>query len=170
MKTLRITLKIIGGLFMILLIVAIGYYLNSARKVSKNLEFLGEEAPTLDQNGISFRDLNKNGKLDIYENKNASIADRVDDLVGQMTIEEKAGTMFITIAGMRSNGEPYETPFFPVSLFDIMTNVMLPRTSDLVAKRLMNSFNIINSYDAHILARYNNNLQRWQSVQGWAFL
>ena len=31
-----------------------------------------------------YRDLNKNGKLDIYEDKNQSVENRVNDLISQM--------------------------------------------------------------------------------------
>lgn len=44
--------------------------------------------------GKKYRDLNKNGKLDVYENHTASINDRIEDLLGQMSLEEKAGLMF----------------------------------------------------------------------------
>lgn len=37
----------------------------------------------------TYRDLNKNGRLDVYENPNADIEARVDDLLSQMTLEEK---------------------------------------------------------------------------------
>ena len=40
------------------------------------------------------RDLNRNGKIDVYEDPSASIDDRVEDLLGQMTIPEKVGLMF----------------------------------------------------------------------------
>lgn len=52
-------------------------------------------APVLkDADGFSFRDLNKNGKLDIYEDPRQPIALRVEDLLRQMTVEEKAGLLF----------------------------------------------------------------------------
>ena len=38
-------------------------------------------------------DFNKNGKMDVYENPNASIEDRVEDLLQQMTFEEKTAQM-----------------------------------------------------------------------------
>ncbi len=34
-------------------------------------------------------DLNKNGRMDVYENSKADINKRVDDLLSQMTLEEK---------------------------------------------------------------------------------
>jgi beta-glucosidase len=43
-------------------------------------------------------DLNKNGKKDVYEDRNADIEDRIDDLLSQMTIEEKTCQM-VTLYG-----------------------------------------------------------------------
>ena len=43
--------------------------------------------------GLQFKDLNKNGKLDVYEDWRRPNQERVKDLVAQMTLEEKAGTM-----------------------------------------------------------------------------
>ena len=43
----------------------------------------------------NFRDLNKNGKLDVYEDVHQPINARVNNLLSQMNIEEKAGMMFI---------------------------------------------------------------------------
>src|SRR5690606_14232274 len=34
-------------------------------------------------------DFNKNGKMDIYENPSAQLNDRIEDLLSQMTLEEK---------------------------------------------------------------------------------
>ena len=47
------------------------------------------------ENGSTFRDLNKNGKSDIYEDSRQTIEARIADLLGQMTLEEKAGMLFI---------------------------------------------------------------------------
>jgi beta-glucosidase-like glycosyl hydrolase len=43
--------------------------------------------------GLLFKDLNKNNKLDVYEDWRRSIDERAGDLVAQMTVEEKAGLM-----------------------------------------------------------------------------
>ena len=153
-------LKVIGGLLVLVIIVLSILIANQYIKKNKNLELLGEEAPTLVENGQSFRDLNKNNKQDVYEDVNADIEDRLDDLISQMTIEEKAGTMFITMIGMEPDGDPFDTPFKPNSPIDMMINMGLPMSSDMIAKRKMNSFNIINSYDANILATFNNKIQK----------
>ncbi|NWF85278.1 MAG: glycoside hydrolase family 3 C-terminal domain-containing protein [Bryobacteraceae bacterium] len=51
------------------------------------------KAPLLKVNGLSFKDLNRNGKLDRYEDWRLPVEQRVEDLIGQMTVEEKAGLM-----------------------------------------------------------------------------
>lgn len=45
--------------------------------------------------GRHFKDLNANGKLDVYEDWRKPVEDRVANLVDQMTLEEKAGLMLI---------------------------------------------------------------------------
>jgi len=43
--------------------------------------------------GSSFKDLNKNGKLDVYEDWRLSVDDRAKDLAGKMSVEQIAGLM-----------------------------------------------------------------------------
>ena len=55
---------------------------------------LGVEASDIYDNNFSFRDLNKNGYLDIYEDYRIASNIRADDLLSKMTLEEKVGQMF----------------------------------------------------------------------------
>lgn len=48
----------------------------------------------IEKDGYQFKDLNKNGKLDVYEDWRQPMQDRINDLVSQMTLEEKIGLMF----------------------------------------------------------------------------
>jgi len=48
----------------------------------------------IDVDGFQFRDLNKNGTLDPYEDWRLSVDERILDLLGRMTLEEKVGLMF----------------------------------------------------------------------------
>ena len=41
-----------------------------------------------------------------------------------------------------------------------MMSIVLPMNSELIAKKKINNFNIINDYNADILATYNNNIQK----------
>src|SRR5580698_4244807 len=65
---------------------------------------------TITENNFSFRDLNKNGKLDVYEDSRQPIEARINDLLKQMTIEEKAGMMFINGARINDDGSIDDKP------------------------------------------------------------
>ncbi|TMI67846.1 MAG: glycoside hydrolase family 3 protein, partial [Bacteroidetes bacterium] len=64
---------------------------------------IARSATILEQDGLKFKDLNKNGKLDPYEDWRLTSTERSRDLLGQMTLEEKAGMMLI--ADMRMFNE-----------------------------------------------------------------
>ena len=49
--------------------------------------------------GLYFKDLNGNGTLDVYEDYRVAVEDRINDLISQMTIEEKAGTLIFSGIG-----------------------------------------------------------------------
>src|SRR5262245_26928685 len=53
----------------------------------------GRDVPTIERDGLRFKDLNRNGTLDPYEDWRLTPEERTRDLVGRMTLEEKAGTM-----------------------------------------------------------------------------
>ena len=116
----------------------------------RNLALLGKEVPTLTYDGITFRDLNKNGLLDPYEDPRRPIEERVEDLLQQMTLEEKAGMMFQTMIGMNKDG----------TILEKMGMFPLPQTSDMIAKRLMNHFNILESSDPRHMAEWHNRIQK----------
>lgn len=51
--------------------------------------------PVISVDGLQFKDLNANGRLDPYEDWRLPATQRADDLVGRMTLEERAGMMLI---------------------------------------------------------------------------
>jgi beta-glucosidase len=55
---------------------------------------------TLKANGLEFKDLNKNDKLDKYEDWRLPQESRIKDLISQMTLEEKIGFMIISTTRM----------------------------------------------------------------------
>ncbi len=99
-KALKITGIVLLALVLIASITGFVKYRKMASSAKERYAQLGEPSPVLTHNGFSFRDLNKNGKLDTYEDRRAPVEDRVKDLVGQMSLEEKAGTMYITMIGI----------------------------------------------------------------------
>ena len=52
-------------------------------------KFKGPDIEEITDNGYTFRDLNRNGRLDPYEDGRQSLDARADDLLSQMTPEEK---------------------------------------------------------------------------------
>ena len=62
------------------------------------------------ENGFAYRDLNKNGKLDVYEDPRQPLEARVEDLLSQMTLEEKAGMLFINGSMINADGSLEEKP------------------------------------------------------------
>src|SRR5208283_1095233 len=60
--------------------------------------------------GYTFRDLNKNGKLDVYEDARQPVSARVNDLLSQMTLDEKAGMLFINGARVNADGSIGDKP------------------------------------------------------------
>lgn len=141
-------------LLLIIVFVAGGIYfwqnIRPAINTRRNLALLGNEAPTLTQDGITFRDLNKNGQLDPYEDPRRPVEERVEDLLGQMTLEEKTGLMFQTMIGMNKDGTILEkTGLWP-----------MPQTSDMLARRLMNHFNLLFGSDPRHMAEWHNRIQK----------
>ncbi|MEM8509516.1 MAG: glycoside hydrolase family 3 N-terminal domain-containing protein [Bacteroidota bacterium] len=159
-RTLKITAYLLISILAILIIGYAIFYFNKKSKSNGNMELLGADAPTLTQSGIRFRDLNKNGALDTYENPNASIDDRVNDLVNQMNLEEKAGAMYVMMIGTTPDGEPMETPVLSADPMTMMMSMMLPSNSEMIARKKMNSFNILASLEADKMAKYNNVIQK----------
>ncbi len=54
--------------------------------------------------GLQFKDLNKNGKVDVYEDWRQPVDKRVANLLSHMTLEEKAGMLLINTLNAESGG------------------------------------------------------------------
>jgi len=59
-------------------------------------------APLINDGGFQFKDLNKNGKLDKYEDWRWSNEERTKDLLSKMSVEEKVGFMLISTSRLKS--------------------------------------------------------------------
>jgi beta-glucosidase len=103
-------------------------------------------------NGLPFRDLNKNGKLDIYEDPRQPIGARVEDLVGRMALEEKAGMLFINGSVVNEDGSLEEIPG-ATGFGGVATKQ--------IADQKMNHFNLWQIPGAQVVAAWNNELQRF---------
>ena len=94
MKTLKMTL----GIALALLAAGCGQPFEQPELGARKVEILTEGK-------YQFKDLNKNGKLDPYEDWRLPMEKRIADLVGQMTLEEKAGLMFHPNIAVPESGE-----------------------------------------------------------------
>ncbi|MGB5691103.1 MAG: glycoside hydrolase family 3 N-terminal domain-containing protein [Flavobacteriaceae bacterium] len=107
MKTFK---NIAKWTLVVLLLLIVGVFLFFSIKIQgiKNdgRKKLVGPAPTLTNDGYTFRDLNKNGILDVYEDAREDIDVRVEDLLARMTVEEKASQMFhpFLFSGLESMG------------------------------------------------------------------
>jgi beta-glucosidase len=76
---------------------------NGTVSVSKPTTVAARVKPIITVGKNTFKDLNNNGKLDVYEDWRQPVAQRVEDLLAQMTLQEKAGLMQITSFNQNSN-------------------------------------------------------------------
>jgi beta-glucosidase len=104
------------------------------------------------EGGLTFRDLNKNGRLDIYEDPRQPIEARVEDLLNQMTLEEKAGTLFINGSVINEDSSIEEKPGAP-GFGGVAANQMTAQK--------MNHFNLWQIPGAQVVAAWHNKLQRF---------
>ncbi len=98
-------------------------------------------AKVLRVDGLLFKDLNKNDKLDKYEDWRLPLDVRVNDLVTQMTVEEKAGLMVGPSLTVGPNNSVSEQPTFGVNPFNPGPPAMVsPATADGILKRNIRQF------------------------------
>ena len=99
--------------------------------------------------GTRFRDLNRNGILDPYEDPRLTPEERADDLLTRLSLDEKIGLMFQTVIESGPEGTLLETP----------GHISKSPTSVVVHEKFMNHFNVHALNDARLAARWNNALQ-----------
>ena len=111
-----------------------------------------ESVQTIYKNDYLFRDLNKNQQLDIYEDARISSALRVNDLLSQMTIEEKVGLMF---------HPPFTVnPGIGMRIYEILIRGNQFTESHIIKKHI-NHFNLYGNPDPVKLAKRINQLQNY---------
>ena len=112
---------------------------------------LKPEVKVLDIDGMTFRDLNKNNELDQYEDYRLDTAQRVEDLISQMTLEEKVGTLFhppVTI-----------NPDWMFRLYSLFVDGGKLTESEIINQHI-NHFNLYGNPKPERLAKRLNSLQK----------
>jgi beta-glucosidase len=110
--------------------------------------------------GALFKDLNQNGRLDAYEDWRKPLEARVDDLVAQMTLEEKAGLMVGPSLVMGPGGTPSEQPTYGVNPFAGGPPALVsPATKDALYNRHIVQFINRQNTDPRTMATWLNAVQ-----------
>ena len=98
-------MKNIYSILMISFLVIIGLTSCNSGKVKKPQPVLGNRSVAIIENhGLKFKDLNKNGSLDPYEDWRLPADARIANLVSMMTLEEKVGLMFHPNIAVKEDG------------------------------------------------------------------
>lgn len=126
---------------------------------------------------FKFKDLNKNNKLDPYEDWRLSVDKRVADLISKMTLEEKAGFMLISTSRLKGDYSfqqnaprvPFESGFNEEDLvqeINMFSRKPLPfpmlsaaGTTKAIQQNHLRHFILRANTSAKILAEWANNIQ-----------
>ncbi len=99
--------------------------------------------------GVEYRDLNGNGRMDRFEDPRLPVEERVEDLLGRLSLEEKVGLMFQTVIEAGADGTVLENP----------GAISKSPTSEVVLTKHLTHFNVHALEDATMAARWHNALQ-----------
>lgn len=123
----------------------------------------------LTKSGLKFKDLNKNGKLDRYEDWRLPTDERISDLLPRMTIEEKAGFMIISQLNMTQKDGEFTSDLVEedaVSTRNLFTSDSLAEpevnasgTTKGINERNLRHFILRANAPAGIIAEWSNNVQ-----------
>jgi len=121
----------------------------------------GSGVALIEKNGYAFKDLNKNGELDNYEDWRLPVRERAEGLASLMSVEQIAGLMLysahqaVPAAGRRGgnyNGQPYgESGADPWDLSDDQRDFL---TNDNLRHVLVTSVE-----SPEVAAKWSNNVQ-----------
>ncbi|MEO7448018.1 MAG: glycoside hydrolase family 3 N-terminal domain-containing protein [Humibacillus sp.] len=101
------------------------------------------------EDGVTYRDLNGNGRMDPYEDPRLPVAERVEDLLGRLSIGEKVGLMLQTVIEAGSDGSLLEQP----------GAISKSATSAVVLDKHLTHFNVHTLGEPRLAARWSNALQ-----------
>jgi len=162
--------------FLSIILLVVGFGEGFAQK-AKQADLGYRSAKILKVAGLDFKDLNKNGKLDKYEDWRLPVEVRAKDLLTQMTLEEKIGFMIISttrLAGDNSfqagapraeisSGFNEEDLMQPINMFTrkplAVQMMSAAGTTKGVTNFHLRHFILRANTNAKTLAEWSNNLQ-----------
>ena len=150
-KALKILSFIIGGIIALLLILWVGFEAKYA-VINSSAKSQLVEKQTLKVGQGQARDLNDNGRLDPYEDFRRPVEERVEDLLSQMTLEEKVGLIWHPPLGIGEEGEILGKP--NPALFNMASSY------DFIINKKLRHFNLFRTPGTRDLARWHNEIQK----------
>ncbi len=152
MKLFRRILYATAALIAAILLAVTAVVLIAVRREQAALAELGRRAPRIEVDGVRLRDLDKNGKIDPYEDPRADINERVEDLLARMSLAEKAGLLFQPPILMEESGQ----------LVDAWGGAFVQGfgTAEAIVGRGISHFNLMNASTCEAMAKWNNRVQR----------
>ncbi len=100
--------------------------------------------------GVRYRDLNGNGRLDPFEDSRCPVPQRVQDLLSRLSLPEKVGLMFHTVIEAGADGQVLQEP----------GKISKSGGSEVVLGKHLSHFNVHALGEARLAARWHNALQR----------
>ncbi|MDZ7607050.1 MAG: glycoside hydrolase family 3 N-terminal domain-containing protein [Cyclobacteriaceae bacterium] len=150
-KFLKIIMYSVLGIVGIIILALLSFHIYYFT-INSSAKSVLTEKQTLTEDGHTFRDLNGNGKLDVYEDSRQQVEARVEDLVAQMNVEEKVGMLWHPPLGVGSEGQLLDKP--DVSAFSMVS------TYDVMLNKKIRHYNLFMIPDTRHLAIWYNNLQK----------
>lgn len=159
----------------VLLLASSAIYAQSPQEAQPQLE--ARSVAVINVDGLSFKDLNQNGKLDKYEDWRLPYAERAKDLLSKMSVEEKAGMMLISTTRLENDWsfevprskDPITSNFNENDLVrdeNMFTGLPMPvsqlsaaGTTNGVKNLHLRNFILRANTDTRILAEWSNKLQ-----------
>ncbi len=151
MKTIiKLVVRILIIAVVLAALYAVNLFLKPVSKMKASFAQSSIAAP-INVDGEAFRDLNRNGSLDPYEDHRVVTTDRVEDLLSQMTLEEKVGQMFHPPVLIE-----------PDPLFRVFLEAMNAGTSieELISRKSLTHFNFYGGASPENIAKRLNELQQ----------
>ncbi|MFC6420966.1 glycoside hydrolase family 3 protein [Ornithinimicrobium tianjinense] len=105
--------------------------------------------PSTGPGGVRFRDLNRNGRLDPFEDPRLTPEERADDLLGRLSLPEKIGLLFHTVIEQGPGG----------TLLDGPGAISKTGTREVVLGKHLTHFNVHALGSPREAARWHNALQ-----------
>lgn len=107
---------------------------NATAQIAKQPVLGYRTAKIITANGLQFKDLNRNGKLDNYEDWRLPYNTRAKDLLEQMSVEEKVGFMLISSTRLK-NDWSFEAPKTTEPVTSDFNETDLVQTTNMFSKQ-----------------------------------